>query len=114
MNCDNRQAKLGPIKEESKVYTCDFKTIDMINFSDLNNPQYLLQTKCSHSSHLVKIESIKDESIKSLSSAKKECLYKTKGEFYSPEKIRKLLLERKMPKESLWRNTLVNGIPAEW
>ena len=37
-----------------------------------------------------------------------------KRDFYSVKKIRKLLLEQKMPKSDLWRGTLVHGIPDEW
>lgn len=37
-----------------------------------------------------------------------------KDSVYSTEKIRKLLLEQKMPKENLWRETLIKGIPDEW
>jgi len=73
----------------------------------------LTQTECYHSSHLIKIESIKDELSETVDvKLAREELFKDK--VYSPTKIRKLLLERKMPKENLWRNTLVKGIPEEW
>ncbi len=36
-------------------------------------------------------------------------------DFYSDDKIRKLLLTKKMPtKSNLWRGTLIHGIPDEW
>ena len=116
LRCRSTNARLE--REEEKSHLYKFKTIDMIHLSDIVDSHYLIQNNELCASHLLKIEKFKDNESTTEKFVGGLICDKSHNEeskhIYTADKIRKLLFAQKMPKDNLWRDTLIYGIPNEW